>query len=426
MPRALDPDQENVLVARYLAGESTPKLAADYGIVPSTARSIIMRHGVQTRSGVGNPRSLDETREAELVARYYAGEGTPTLASAFGIATTTVTNILKRHGVSMRRCGYPQIPIWHEAFDELTPDAAYWIGFLFADGHVHQRKPEWAPEVIVALAARDRPHIAKLKSFLRSGHAISEGHTTPSADGKKRSTAFVRLAVTSHKLGGRLVALGRYEGCVDPGLAASRHFWRGLVDGDGSLGIYGEARSATFQLVGNRRYLTAFNAFLSKNGLACRSIGPTKSIFQVSASGASAEPIVDLLYRDAPTSLDRKAVIAQQIIGLTAELDRVRFERHEARVAEARRLIASGVSRVRTAELLGVGRATLRYWAVSPEVPERPDPRIAEAQRLHSIGFSKAEVMQTLGISEQTLRSLGIIFRTGQRRRSPEYDGRLF
>jgi hypothetical protein len=418
MGRALDETRETELVTRYCAGESTPVLAADYGIVPSTAWSILKRHGVQTRSGAGNPRALDQKREAELVARYYAGEGTPTLAASFGIGATTVANILRRHGVQKRRCGKPQLPVWHEAFDELAPDAAYWIGFLFADGHVHQRKQEWAPEVIVALAARDRTHLEKLKTFLRSGHTVGAGFT-----GAGFPTG--RLAVTSHRLGGRLLELGRYEGTIDPQLVASRHFWRGLVDGDGSLGIYRNGRSAILQLVGEYRYLAAFNEFLISQRLAPRSIGHDKSIFQVRAQGSSAEPIVDLLYRDAPTALDRKAVIAQQIMGLTAILNEQRHERHGARVAEAARLAAAGVIRTQAAEALGVHPATLGQWGVKFRDPQVREARIAEAKRLQAAGYMKKEIVEILGVNKTTLQDWGLRFERGGGCR-PATDGRLF
>jgi hypothetical protein len=50
----------------------------------------------------------------------------------------------------------------HEAFDIITDDAAYWIGFLFADGSV-VRERKGAPMVQVRLSEVDRGQLVKLR-----------------------------------------------------------------------------------------------------------------------------------------------------------------------------------------------------------------------------------------------------------------------
>lgn len=119
---------------------------------------------------------------------------------------------------------------------------------------------------------------------------------------------------------GRENELGRYEGLIAPELAASRHFWRGLVDGDGSLGCYakrpGSEPSAQFRLFGEGRALSAFTEFLREDGStgARLTVRPLKSIYTVGTTGWSAARIVELLYEDAPVALDRKAETASLII----------------------------------------------------------------------------------------------------------------
>lgn len=428
MPRALDPEQENVLVARYQAGESTPKLAADYGIVASTAWSILKRHGVQTRSGIGNPRSLNDAQEAELIARYAAGETAAELAAAYGIGWTTAKRMLDKHHVVMRPAHPRPLPLWHEAFDELTPDAAYWIGFLFADGHVKQRSPQWSHEIIVALAAVDRPHLVRLREYLRAGHALSEGFTTGGRTSKPGARfPMVRLAISSRRIGQRLLDLGRY-GEVDPSLVRSRHFWRGLNDGDGSVGVQRNkgVERPVIQLLGSLPHLTAFNQFLEANGLPPRTISQKPGIMGLSASGAPGEEIIDLLYRDAPTALARKAERATRLIGTMGNLEQERQDRHEAQVAEATRLAQEGVSRVDIAARLGVHRSTLRHWNIPSHTAEHRDARITEAKRLAAAGYMKKEIVDILGVNKTTLQDWGLQFKRGRRVQAAESEGRLF
>ena len=119
-----------------------------------------------------------------------------------------------------------------DAFDELTPDAAYWIGFLFADGSVVGRGE--SAVVQTRLSECDREHLVKLRSFLGSTHKI--GAAPAGNYGGYRSRPSVRLSVPAGRLARRLLSLGRYEGPIDSTLIRSRDFWRGVVDGDGSLG----------------------------------------------------------------------------------------------------------------------------------------------------------------------------------------------
>jgi hypothetical protein len=52
----------------------------------------------------------------------------------------------------------------HEAFDIVTNDAAYWIGFLFADGSVIQQQ-KGAPQVQLRLSEVDRATLRSSANF---------------------------------------------------------------------------------------------------------------------------------------------------------------------------------------------------------------------------------------------------------------------
>ena len=169
----------------------------------------------------------------------------------------------------------------HDALDELTPSAAYWIGFLFADGSISYRGQ--SGKVGLRVSERDKDHIVKLRTFLGSTHAISVG---PAGNyGGYASKPSVHFTVTSARLAERLLTLGRYEGPIDDTLIRSRDFWRGVTDGDGSLGILASGY-AYFGLVGSRRLLEAFFLFLKSNDLGARmTIRPDKTIFQIATAG---------------------------------------------------------------------------------------------------------------------------------------------
>ena len=126
----------------------------------------------------------------------------------------------------------------------------------------------------------------------------------------------MHFTVTSARLAERLLTLGRYEGPIDDTLIRSRDFWRGVTDGDGSLGVLASGY-AYFGLVGSRRLLEAFLLFLKNNDLGARmTIRPDKTIFQIATAGYIAERIVAFLYESATVALDRKAAAAAKIAAM--------------------------------------------------------------------------------------------------------------
>jgi hypothetical protein len=52
-------------------------------------------------------KTLGPVGVADLIARYRAGASTRELAGRFGIAKTSVINVLRRRGIELRRRGYP-------------------------------------------------------------------------------------------------------------------------------------------------------------------------------------------------------------------------------------------------------------------------------------------------------------------------------
>ncbi len=85
-------------------------------------------------------------------------------------------------------------------------------------------------------------------------------------------------------------------------------FWRGVVDGDGSIEVKKTGQIA-ISLVGSLPCVSAFAEW-------CRKISPTKatvrkhkSIYRFQVVGVYSMPILDALYADAPIALERKRLI---------------------------------------------------------------------------------------------------------------------
>ncbi|MET8353519.1 hypothetical protein [Micromonospora sp. NPDC005206] len=249
---------------------------------------------------------MTESERSEAVRQYTEGLSVTEVAKNFGFTEPGMRGLLVRRGVVLRKTVHT---LRHDAFDLLTREACYWLGFLFADGCVTYRAGH-LPQISVGLAQRDREHLVSLRTFLGSTSSISAPSPTHGS---------CQFSVRSKRLAERLMALGRYGGPLSDGLTESRDFWRGVVDGDGSIGKYrrpspSQSTFSQFRLVGSKRLLDSFAAFLQRNDIGRLSVRPHKTIYTIGTTCGPAEKIVALLYAEAEVALARKAEIAKNIL----------------------------------------------------------------------------------------------------------------
>ena len=126
-----------------------------------------------------NGRDYDRRSDAEgnaqiITALYSAGHSTRDIGAMLGHGKSTVNATVVRHGGEMRQ----QVGVDHpDFFDQIdTPEQAYWLGFLSADGCMiaSERHPE-GDHLSVRLAARDKGHLVKLKEALGAHASVLDG-----------------------------------------------------------------------------------------------------------------------------------------------------------------------------------------------------------------------------------------------------------
>ncbi len=202
------------------------------------------------------------------------------------------------------------------AFDdpESNEEAAYWIGFLMADGCVSAaRKGKGQAEIILALSACDEDHIEKFKRFIGASQKTTHGQVL-------RGNPWARISVSSDRLARQLAKFGVVPRksltakCV--GLERDRHFWRGAVDGDGCLGWQKQKRGDPLpflELVGSHDLVSQFSDFAKKFSLKTNSsVRKNRNIWRFVVAGRHALPITQELYRDCLVSLPRKHKLARE------------------------------------------------------------------------------------------------------------------
>jgi len=229
-------------------------------------------------------------------------------AALLGRSKPSIWALLKRRGISRR----PAVNVRHRAaddtfFDVIDSEAkAYWLGFISADGSI-KSKP--SSVVTLTLAAKDAAHVHAFARALQSTYKISDavydgfGQCRTSIVSERLVTGLKRLGVHSCK------SLTIQPAVVAPELV--RHYWRGVVDGDGSIhrranGYY------ILNLVGTAEMLNGFVGVVEQQiDLAQPRITPNGSIYITSYANKKARRVVNWLYSAASIALARKVELAQ-------------------------------------------------------------------------------------------------------------------
>lgn len=147
-------------------------------------------------------------------------QGAYKIAARRGWKSTTHSEWLTKH--TLRK----------DAFCEpLSPEARYWIGFIYADGAITPGTDGRQPMLTLDLATEDSEAVKRLQTFLGSSHKV------------QTRKASVRLQIRSRDLVADLARFNiapRKQGHEVPpaALANDRHFWRGVIDGDGTCTDY--------------------------------------------------------------------------------------------------------------------------------------------------------------------------------------------
>ena len=300
MPQTIKLSKVEVL-ARYAAGESTHALAAVYDCAAITIQRKLRHWGAVIRC----PGRTTKLPKLEILDRYAAGESSAALATAYGRSGATMRENLHRWGAAVRRRGPVRAYALNEDFFQSirTEEQAYWLGFILADGSVNRT----VQTCRIDLAVSDKDHLRKLATAVGAEAPIKLAHHGKSA----------YLDLCSAQLCRDLCALEcgpcKTGNHGTPVVAEDlqRHFYRGYVDGDGSLFPVPQIHAWCFDTVGSTRFITEFQHWL----IAHANVGKTKlsrarCVSDVSSvrytGGPQIERIARLLYEGATVFLDRK------------------------------------------------------------------------------------------------------------------------
>lgn len=330
------PDVQALIISRYTAGEGATLLAREYGVDKKTVYNLLNSRGLGTRSVASRRVEAPvkdykmSPRDLEIALGFADSPDMHAIAARLGISVDTVRYSLRKQGMftpdeknlAVRQAEREYVPTGYvhdptlrrDAFDGYDEATVYWKGFLLADGHIHDNPTNGQDRLFCQLQRGDRDHLTLLKAFLGTWTEIIDGEHE--SYGKMHPHSVLSWTCDPHAVRLRESGiLSRKEGRFVPAsLAGLPAFWRGLVDGDGSIYPPADGGPRVY-LSGTIRIVTAWSAWCEKIA-ACKdvvTIDARKGCFVGTVRFRDASKIIlHTLYRGASVYLPRKYEEARQ------------------------------------------------------------------------------------------------------------------
>jgi hypothetical protein len=202
-------------------------------------------------------------------------------------------------------------------FDTITEESSYWIGNLMADGNIYTGKTG-NPRIALTVAERDRKHLVKFTKFLKCSNRIMPKIT------KVNGKAWVQytLRFSSKRTANALMTYGvtakKSLTATVIGLENIRHFWRGVIDGDGYFKNRDGRDGDKIIVVGSYSLMVQLRDFITRNIPSSKiTIKQDERIYRLYVYGYTARMLAELLYSNSLVALDRKLTKAQRMFSHT-------------------------------------------------------------------------------------------------------------
>lgn len=282
-------------IARMYHGRiKTTEIARQLQLSRTTVYESLREQDIPRTQGI-----IPESLYSEIVELYQGGTGYVKISNQISYPSRQVRQVLVDHGIEIQLPTQTRYNIDEHAFDVIDNElAAYWLGFIYADGCVYKNS------LSIELHIKDKDHLEKIKPFLKTKRPL---YITPKA----------RFSVRNDHLSQRLKELGILVDRPNIVLAVSqfpivlaRHFIRGYFDGDGSARKKKTTIRFCVQMDIAEWLKEHFRTFLNAE---CRrriqGLKNTNKIFLLEFSPVDSLLIRDYLYKDASVWLERKKEI---------------------------------------------------------------------------------------------------------------------
>ena len=222
------------------------------------------------------------------------------LGREFCCSYGTIRKLLNKHNIDSRgnKQGYPRDEFYFYTID--TPEKAYWLGFLYADGCVHDNSYE------ISINITDEEHVKKFKQAIGAvNHKI-----TKTIDKRFKSAKLLyAFSIKDKQLHSDLIKWGcipqkslKLEKIPNIPRDYVSHFIRGYFDGDGSLHYLQSTNNFRISFIGTESFLNDVQKELGTHVSLQSNIAGKAFVLQV-AGRKQVERILKYMYKDSSENM---------------------------------------------------------------------------------------------------------------------------
>lgn len=226
--------------------------------------------------------NISKEQEIEIIQKYQNGILSSVICKEYGIHISSVSNVLKRNGISARKGKPKTCNIDENCFSSIDSiGKAYWLGIMFSDGNVGKNS--------IQIDMLDKDCIEKFHAFMKSTHKILVRNT-------KEGKIKYGLRISNKKIVSDL----KTHGCVErkslilqwPTSVPEHlysHFIRGYMDGDGSINYSFASKTSKYkrwnlQFLGTHEFLLTLKNYFDTLGIKSN-LKPHRSIYELRIRG---------------------------------------------------------------------------------------------------------------------------------------------
>lgn len=306
MVSKIQPNQHQDIIDLYTSGKILKEIAEIYNVSRETVAKILRKNSVE----IWDKRHVHPRDYDRVLSLYAEGRTMKNIAEILGeVSAESVAKIIKKFGIvpengNTRRANFGAV---QDYFEKDSEGAAYFTGLLLADGNISAKG-----KISIGLQSNDKHILESMKDELKLPTNISD---FVRKDGEKSSTLSFNVTGISESLS----KLGMFPNKSLKEIAPirfieNRHFWRGMVDGDGSIGIQTN-KSARVYLCGSKEVCSQFLEYCKKLVPEIKTEVKVSNgdLYRVSISGIKAAKVLRVLYGDSELFLNRKSKKAQEV-----------------------------------------------------------------------------------------------------------------
>lgn len=243
--------------------------------------------------------------------------GSQKIATKMGVSKSVILNFLKEKGINVSNRGCHKYYADYNKFEIIdSPEKAYWLGFIAADGCVYIR-PQNAT-IRINIHQKDKEILEKFKIFMNSNVNITEHIQT---EGFSNNTPMVAIAFNSKKMAEDFIKHGvpnKKSLILKPPMIEEQYFLPyilGYFDGDGSIYKASQYNNYGLNIEGTKEVLEWINSILHiSDRLEKRNPEDDKNNYYIRCGGTTKPyEIMKKLYNSVDVHLERKYQIFKEL-----------------------------------------------------------------------------------------------------------------